>query len=113
MNAHDTLLALRAENEELRERLRQIEESLRDHASFPRHWKLTKTHTMILNIIMARQLATHESLQTVCDCSYESVKKHVCDLRAKLRLHGVYLETVRHEGYYLAPEMKEKVRNAR
>jgi hypothetical protein len=113
MNGHDTLLRLRAENEALKERLRQIEDGLRDRACFPHHWKLTKKHTMILNILVSRQMATHDSLQTVCGCSYDVMKKHVCGLRARLRPYGIEVGTVYYEGYYLTPAMKEKVRNAR
>ena len=106
---------LRTENEELRERVRQLEELLRDPIQPLWNLSLTKTKERMLGIlyrtpgVVPRErmdFALHGA-DSVTDL--KCIDVHLSGLGRRLRPHGITIETVWGVGYRLPPESRERI----
>jgi DNA-binding response OmpR family regulator len=108
---------LRAENEELRERVRQLEKLLRD--PLPELWNfpltamkrrmlglLYRTHGTVLRERLEYALHGADS-----DVGEKCMDVHLVVLRKKCRVHGITIETVWGTGYRLTAESRLVVRD--
>lgn len=102
--------------EEATERLRQIEEALKDDSRTPQVWGLTPTEAQILNILARRQIVTKAAIHAVLygdRADIGPVEKIidvlVCKIRPKVEPHGIIIETVWGHGYKLTPESRKKI----
>lgn len=106
---------LRAENDELRERIRQLEKVLRD--PIPNLWNLplTKMKSRMLGVLYRtpgivtreRLRAAIRGLDSDADTKVDDV--HLSQLRRTLRPHGIRIETVHDSGYRLPPESRARL----
>lgn len=108
---------LRAENDELRERIRQLEESLIDKAEIPHCFGLTVSQARLLAFLLKRESAYLESIRVALfgasvgePQSANLVSVMICKIRQKLRPFGVEIKTIWGRGYFLPAESKAKIR---
>ncbi|MEQ8784587.1 MAG: winged helix-turn-helix domain-containing protein [Roseibium album] len=113
------------ETERLRERLERKEARIaqleqlvfEQQIIFPLEWKLTHAQTLILQFLLKRGFASTEQIHT---CLYadridggpeiEIVRVYICQLRKKLKPHGLKIIRVVRLGYRLDEETKTKIR---
>lgn len=106
---HDAVADLRAENDELRERVRQLEDLLRPSAvTVPPQWRLTATEAAVFRHLVSRPMATFGSLEAALysdradDCPDRRILSvWIWKLRRKVEPHGVRIETVWGQGWRL------------
>src|SRR5262245_7404384 len=105
-----------AENDLLRERIRQLEEMVGIGLEVPPMFGLTGKESALLGIMMERELTTKES---ALDLMYfdrpndtpevKIIDVFVCKMRKKLEKFDVKIETVWGRGYRLPPDSKKNV----
>jgi two-component system cell cycle response regulator CtrA len=106
---HARLIAeLRAERDELAERVRQLEAILRDDAWVPTEWELTGSEVIILNMLATRELATKDALLTALygddpdgGANEKILDVFILKLRRKLAPRGLHIETAWGQGHRL------------
>jgi hypothetical protein len=121
MSARDPLLAeiarLSAENEELRERVRQLEEVLHPLDVFPLRWRLRAgAQSKVLALLLARspRAVRRAAVHIACSPSIEiaslvrTVDQVLCHVRARLREHcpGATIDCIAREGYRISASSK-------
>jgi DNA-binding response OmpR family regulator len=113
--ASDNERALRAENDELRERVRQLEEAL--SPALPPTWDLPlpAAEARALGVLFRNPgIVTRDSLYVaMCGIGSESdsrvVLVRLVSLRRHLRPHGVEIRNAYGKGYFLPPESRARV----
>lgn len=99
-------LALREENDELRERLRQLTEQLASTKFLlPRELGLTPTEETLFRHLLTRDVATRRSAMTILysdrgeEPSENNIDIHIMRLRRKLGSQGVVITNVWGRGW--------------
>ena len=106
---------LKAENEELREQVRQLKAVIEPDLPLPIEWPLTRTQQRVLRMLVARPVVTRRTIMAGlysdrADGRGERVPDVVIHyLRRKLSPFGVAIETVPNRGWSLAPEWRESL----
>lgn len=100
---------LTRENDELRARVEELEAALyAEDVDVPLEWALTGSERRVFGVLLARAIATKEAVMAALYHDFAAdaaevkiVDVYVCKIRAKLRKHGVRIETVWGLGYRL------------
>lgn len=100
---------LRAENESLREEVRQLRDLLAPETTVvPIEWGLTPTETRVYAHLASRERATKESIYQALysgavgeNVEIKIIDVFVCKIRKKLRPFGVRIATIWGVGYRL------------
>ncbi|WP_421581112.1 winged helix-turn-helix domain-containing protein [Shinella sp. M31] len=102
----DAAIALREENDELRERLRQLTEQLAStQFLFPRELGLTPTEETLFRHLLTRDVATRRSSMTILysdrgeEPGENNIDIHIMRLRRKIGPQGVVITNVRGRGW--------------
>jgi two-component system cell cycle response regulator CtrA len=106
--------ALAVENEELRERVRQLEEIITGfEPDFPREFQITPSEAQVLRALMLSGMTTKDHLMHVLYGARqgdpprtEVLNVYVCKLRSKLLKFGISIDTVWGRGYAMSPASK-------
>lgn len=117
MTLHDDLvIRLEGEIDELRERIRQLEDLLGMTFEAPLQFGLTAKESRILGFLMKVPMATKQALMSALyrDCidaepEIKIVDVFICKLRAKLEPFGVRVETLWGRGYFLEDQAKTTI----
>ena len=106
---------LRRINERQREENMRLMSVIEPKRIFPRHWKISFSMGMIINLLLAAKgpmstskLSEHINFFTDFDPSYFTVRVHIFRIRKALQQDGIILYTIIGSGYYLTPENKAK-----
>ena len=109
----DYVKALEQENDELRERIRVLEEMVGIRVEVPLVFGLTSHEAMLFGLLLKRDLVTKEMAMVGLygdrpnlDPEIKIVDVYICKARKKLRRFGVEIETVWGRVYRLSPECK-------
>lgn len=108
------------EFERLREENRQLRGVLGSGMRWPAEWRLSRTETIILGMLVSRETAVStDALMTVLYSdrieppgSDNIIRVFVTALRRRLRPWGVTIRNIRDAGYYLAAEDRNMLRGA-
>ena len=103
------IAGLRAERDELAERVRQLESIFIDRDWIPPAWRLTVTEAYLLNLLLVRQMVSDEQWSIVADTAEwsasqggdQSLRDQITQLRRKLRSTPANIETDWGRGYRL------------
>lgn len=118
MDIERRLEVVEAENEMLRERVRQLEAELSGGADFvaPFEWGLTFSEAQVLGIFVARELVTKHAIMQALYSSIgrEGVEEKICDvfickIRKKLKPYGVGITTRWGQGWSLDPVWRARL----
>ena len=114
MTQHTTMIdrdlivkRLRDENEELHEKVRQLEQVLRPPFIAPYEWHLTEYETIILSSLLSAKFISKERLFASLYSDYNEppsgnvLSVFVVTLRKKLSPFGVVIKNLWGRGYYL------------
>lgn len=121
MNERDPILlelaALRAENDKLRDQVRNLKDTFLSPAPvFSSIFKLTKNESAMLSAIFRSSgflptRALHIAMHGLDpDTDPKIVAVYVCKLRKKLRPHGITIESIWGEGYRIVGDSRERLR---
>lgn len=109
----DLVTKLEEENDELRERVRQLEGLLGMTFEAPLQFGLTAKESRVLGTLMNLPMATKQALMTAlyrdridAEPGIKIVDVFVCKMRAKLEPFGIRVETLWGQGYFLKDETK-------
>lgn len=109
----DYVLKLEAENEELREKLRALEEMLGVRIETPLVLQLTGQEAKMFGILLKRDLVTKEQAMVVlygerpeCEVEIKIVDVFVCKMRKKLKGFDIAIETIWGRGYRMPAQSK-------
>jgi len=114
----DTYIAtIEAENELLRERVKQLEQEVGFRIEVPLIFGLTGSEARILGVLLKREVATKETLllATTKDATgnlapeIKIVDVFICKMRKKLTPFGIVIETVWGQGYRMLDDSKALV----
>lgn len=109
---------LERENDELRERVMQLEEQLGASATFPPIFMLTAHEARIFGALMQRETCTKEQLMSALyslrpdsdEVMIKIIDVYVCKARKKLAPFGIEITTIWGRGYMLTEAMKRRAR---
>jgi hypothetical protein len=109
---------LRDENDELRERVRQLEEHLRQKFLSPPHLGFTRTEDVLLGCLLSREVARRDFMHWALysdrtDEDIPDIKaldSLICILNRKLKRIGIRILNKWGVGYFLPPQEKEKLK---
>lgn len=113
LSSHDR--ELRSENDELRERVRQLEQLLRDPIEDMWNLPLTRSRSRMLGIlyrtpgVVTRErmdFALHGMDSTI---DLKCIDVHLSGLRKQIKPHGITIETVWGRGYRLPAESRVRL----
>ncbi|WP_448031522.1 helix-turn-helix domain-containing protein [Bradyrhizobium liaoningense] len=109
----DLVQRLEHENDELRERIRVLEELVGIRIDVPLVFGLTAHEAVLFGLLLRRDLVTKEMAMVGLygdrpdlDPEIKIVDVYVCKARKKLKRFGVEIETVWGRGYRLSAESK-------
>lgn len=98
---------LRIENEELRERVRQLEEALCPPLEAPGHLGLSATQARMFSALLARESVSNDAL-ALCvfgpsngAVAPETIRVHISRLRKKIDPYGYRIRSIHYLGYRL------------
>jgi DNA-binding response OmpR family regulator len=114
MNLRDQYVeAIEAENDQLREKIRMLEEAMGLRIEAPLVFQLTRHEAMMFGILFKRELVTK---QLAMDALYgdridiepeiKIIDVFVCKLRKKLKRFDIEVETVWGQGYRMPAQSK-------
>jgi two-component system cell cycle response regulator CtrA len=113
MTLRDDLVArLEQENDELRERVRMLEELTGVSFDAPPQFGFTKNEVTIFGLLLKNNLVRRTSMMMVLyphsqdEAEIKIVDVWVCKMRRKLKPYGISIETQWGQGYFLTPESK-------
>lgn len=116
MTLRDQYVALlEAENEDLRDRLRLLEEMSGVSFEVPLAFGLTGKERAVFGCLLKNALVKREHLMRVVypppydDVEMKILDVFVCKIRKKLKPFDVSIETQWGEGYFIAAEGKKKI----
>lgn len=105
-----------AENDELRERIAQLQELLGFRTPLPLEWGLTGKEAGVVGFLLKRPMATKSELMTalyslqIDDAPHDKiVDVFICKVRPKLRRFGVEIRTVWGQGYTIDKATRDRV----
>jgi two-component system cell cycle response regulator CtrA len=105
------------ENEELRERVRILEEMLNGKESLPPELRLTASEERVVSALLSRDVMTKEAISMALYSDRPDVAPElkivdvfVCKIRAKIESHGLKIETHWGRGYSMPAESKQELR---
>lgn len=109
MLTDNRIASLTAENDELRERIRQLEGELCPRISIPAEWALSPTQERMFRALVARESMTYAGLAMCCTgggsedaiASRDNVQVQIWRLRRITSEHGVVIHTIYGRGYRL------------
>jgi two-component system cell cycle response regulator CtrA len=109
---------LRAQNEDLQFRIRELQTAVGMSYSLPMCLPLTSREAALLGVLMQRDVATKDMILMALyngmdEPQVKIIDVFVCKMRKKLQPFEIEISTLWGRGYYLAKEMKEKVRQLR
>ena len=119
MDAQQLLDVVRAENDQLRERISMLEAALFDVGSpFPVECRLTGQEARVMGVLMNRPVATKSAIMVALysDRHDDELAEQkitdvfICKIRAKLKLFEVRIETRWGEGWSLHPDDRSRIR---
>lgn len=103
----------------LKEQVRQLHAVLCEGFVPPAGWGLSQSHAVIVGVLLARDLATHEALMTALYAGRADdppcpkvLHVFMHDVRARLRAQDISVSTERGRGWFLTADMKAKLREA-
>lgn len=109
--------ALREENEELRERIRQLEAALHPKLSVPAEWGLAPAEGRIFRLLVDREMATYEALCIAARhlenrdvASNLAAQVHIARIRRKLLPFPVRILNIWGVGYRMHPDDRARLR---
>lgn len=121
MSDADLIRTLTIERDELRERVRQLEEDLRtihNEICFPQSLRLSRTQERILAHMLERSCATKESLRILLyshrvddERVSNVIHVHISHMRPRLKRFAIEIETIRGIGFALSDESKAILRS--
>ena len=107
------MTSLQEENDELREKVRQLEEIIGFHFRAPIAFGLNRNEEMVLGILTKRDRLTKDQIMTALYSDrpnsppeIQIVGVYICRLRKKLRKFGIEITTIWGIGYALTPASK-------
>lgn len=113
----DYVAAIEAENDTLRERVRQLEALLGVSFDAPLSLGLSPREAAVLGVLMAREMATKDHIMAALYRDFardepdpKIVDVFVCKLRAKIKRWRIEISTHWGRGYYMTQEAKARVR---
>lgn len=117
MDLDRRLEVVERENDVLRERVRQLETALAgDLQRLPIEWRLTESETVIVGVLLQREVARKDVLMTALYSGLvgempdpKIVDVYVHKARRKLKPFGITIETHWGVGYGLTPESRQKL----
>lgn len=98
-----------AEIEALRERIRDLEGTLKLVDPLTAQYKLPPSLRRILGLLVALSYVTHEMLEQQLGLA-ASGRVAIYRLRRRLKPYGIEIKSRQSVGYWLEPAMKEKIR---
>lgn len=112
----DHIAAVEAENDELRERVAQLERLIMAEDPLPLEWGLTETEEKVVRCLIARDLASKETIHFALYGSIgdegadpKIVDVLICKARPKLAPFGIEIETQWGRGYRLSPDARKVI----
>jgi two-component system, cell cycle response regulator CtrA len=110
----DYVAAVEAENEQLRERVQQLEELLGLSFESPPILGLTQREGALFGLLLSREFLTKEAIMVglyglmpgADEVEIQIVDVFTCKLRKKLKPFGIAIETSWGRGYYMTAEAK-------
>ncbi|MGE0289285.1 MAG: winged helix-turn-helix domain-containing protein [Bradyrhizobium sp.] len=107
---------LERENEELRERVRQLEDVLGMSFDVPVEWGLTASEARLIGMLLRREIVSKENALL---CLYQTrpddmadpkiIDVFICKARKKLKPFGVEIRTVWGKGYLIDAETRARI----
>lgn len=111
---------LERENEELRERVRELEDVLGMSIEVPIEWGLTASEARLIGMLLKREIVTKAGAHA---CLYEArlegavdpkiIDVFICKARKKLKAFGIEIRTVWGKGYLIDPETRARINASR
>jgi two-component system cell cycle response regulator CtrA len=112
----DLVMTLEAENEMLRERLRQLEHLIGVKHDSPPVFGLTRSESAILGLLLKNKLVRRETAMLALynglrqdEAEVKIIDVFVCKMRRKLTPFAIEIRNKWGEGYYLDADAKAKV----
>lgn len=113
----DLVRRLEQENDELRERIANLEELIGLRIEVPLVFGLTTAEAKMLGVLLKRELVSKEMAMTAlyglrtggAEVEIKIIDVFVCKIRAKLKRFGIVIETVWGRGYLIPQASKAKV----
>jgi two-component system cell cycle response regulator CtrA len=108
----DYVAKLEQENDDLRARIRDLEEQLGFVFECPPQFCLTANEAKIFGLLLKKPLVTKEFavsaiyLHKQDEAEIKIIDVWVCRMRRKLKPYGITIETVWGQGYRLPPESR-------
>lgn len=108
----DLVQKLEEENDDLRARLRVLEEIAGANFESPPQFQLTRNEAAIFGLLLNNKLVRRTSMMSVLylhdqdEADIKIVDVWVCKMRKKLKPYGIEIATQWGEGYFLPPESK-------
>ncbi len=115
----DYIAVIEAENEELRERIKQLEQQIGMVVNVPLMMDVTASEAKVLGVLMERELATKEVIMLALystrggddEAEIKIVDVFICKVRKKIKKWGIEIKTSWGRGYYMEAESKAKMRS--
>jgi len=111
----EQLADLRAENEELKAQIKEMQEHLTDTGGFPPEWRLTRIETVLLNLLLRRERVSHEAAQIAIyghaseGPETATLKQHVFNLRGKIKRLNAEIKSVHGVGYAMDVDERRRI----
>lgn len=109
--------AVERENEELRERILQLEALLHNHGNLPSQLQLTPKEEAIVSLLLDRDSVTKEQAmlnlysERIDGAPHDKIiDVFICRIREKIEPFGINIETLWGRGYTMSPESKAELR---
>lgn len=105
---------LQEENEFLRQQVRELKGG---GLSWPIEWGLSKSETVILRLLAARQIVSLEAMMATLyghranPPNDNIIRQFIVNMREKLKPHGFEIMSRHGEGYEVPPYDREQLRN--
>lgn len=117
MDIERHLEIVEAENETLRERVRQLEAVLSaDDVELPWEWGLTGSERCVFGVLLSRKVATKDAIMAALyrslgrdEAEEKIVDVYICKIRRKLKAFGVTIITRFGAGYELDADCRNKL----
>jgi two-component system cell cycle response regulator CtrA len=108
----DLVLKLEQENEELRARVRMLEELTGANFDAPPQFGFTRNEVIIFGLLLKNKLVLRSSMMGALyfhkqdEAEIKIVDVWVCKMRRKLKPYGIVIETQWGQGYFIPAESK-------
>ena len=111
----ELIAKLEAENDQLREEVRQLRKILTPKLDIPVEWGLTDSEEMVFACLLSRNFATKEMIMMsiYSDSNVEIRQEKICDvfickIRRKLKPFGIEIHTKWGSGWWIDSEHKHR-----